>query len=157
MGDHIDILELNISRCTFDDDGVSDIFKNLGNNCLKKAIFWLEKVPLNHELVINLKEFFKTQPQLYDLEVYFNYSAMDSSGIKHLIDSMKFDCLQNFKLGLRGCGLDNPCVLTLASTLLELKVNYSLSLDLGGNILLEQEAKKLAESISKFDELKKFS
>jgi len=124
---------------------------------LKKCVLGLEKVMLDNDLVYNLKQFFDSQKDLSELEIFFNYTAIIDIWIQEMFESMNFVNLKSLTLGLRSCGLDNPAFLKLAKMIATLDVEENLVLDLGGNTILEGEAIELAKHMKIFEHIKSFS
>jgi hypothetical protein len=94
---------------------------------LKNSRVWLD-----NDLVVNLTKFFTAQKHLTHLELYFNYTTIYDLWIQEIFESMNFVNMKSLTLGLRSCGLDNPCVMRLAAMIGTIEVKESLSMDLGG-------------------------
>ena len=94
---------------------------------LKNSRVWLD-----NDLVVNLTKFFTAQKHLSHLELYFNYTTIYDLWIQEIFESMNFVNMKSLTLGLRSCGLDNPCVMRLAAMIGTIEVKESLSMDLGG-------------------------
>ena len=82
--------------------------------------------------MVNLTKFFTAQKNLSHLELHFNYTTIYDLWIQEIFESMSFVDLKSLTLGLRSCGLDNPCVMRLAAMIGTIEVKESLSIDLGG-------------------------
>lgn len=89
------------------------------------------RVYLDNDLVYNLKNFFSSQKNITELEIYFNYTAMYALWIQEIFESMNFNNLKSVTFGLRACGLDEDSILRFAKMVGTIDVQEGISLDLG--------------------------
>lgn len=147
-------LKFTQNRCKFDDGACERIIRSLCGQKLSNISLGMEKVRMTKPLIDSMIEFFRSQTEIEELDLNFNYTSLSEYEIDTLFESLNSHTFHSFALSLRSSGLDNSAMLALASVLsINLQIHSRLNQDLSYNLIFDSEAKELGLAQKNFFDL----
>ena len=108
-------LKLTLNRCKFDEGGCELLILALCDLKLSNISLGMEKVRMTAPVIESLMVFFRSQQDIEELDLNFNYTSLCENDIDQLFESLHSHTFHSFGLSLRSSGLDNSAMLSLAS------------------------------------------